>query len=419
MSNGIRNETAACGGAGGFAGVPLQGAEPRRIDPADIERDLATVRRPLKEASTLPGRYYHDPAIHQEELRRIFSSMWLCVGRDEDVARPGDYLVRDIGEESVFITRDAKGDVRAFHNVCRHRGSRLLTEPCGKGLGTIQCPYHAWTYDLDGSLRGAPHMDEVQNFDRKDFSLNRVRLERWDGFLFINLDAGAEGLQEFLGEMATKFGRYRMGALRRGKRIVYNVASNWKMLAENYSECYHCFLIHPELNRVSHYMSGETDLVNQATVGGWMDLREDEFNTMTISGKTQRPPLPGIDPEDHRRIHYYIVYPNLLLSLHPDYVMTHTVWPDGPGRSQIVNEFLFDAKEVERPEFDPSDAVDFWDLTNKQDWRACELAFEGTRTKGYDRGRLSPLEWMVHIFDNFVADRLTGRAPVRQAVRAR
>ena len=315
--------------------------------------------------------------------------------------------------------RDAKGQANAFYNVCRHRGSRLLTEVSGQGLTSIQCPYHAWTYDLDGALRGAPHMEEARNFDKQAFSLNRVRLERWEGFLFVNLDPKAEPLAEFLGEMATKFARYRMAGLRRGKRVVYSVASNWKMLAENYSECYHCFLIHPELNRVSHYLSGEMELTNQATVGGWMELREDEFNSMTLSGTTRRPPLEGITQEDQRRIHYYIIYPNLLLSLHPDYVMTHTVWPDGPGRSQIVNEFLFDAREVERPGFDPSDAVDFWDLTNKQDWRACELAFAGTASGGYERGRLSSLEWMVHIFDNFVADRLTGRVSVRASLPGR
>jgi phenylpropionate dioxygenase-like ring-hydroxylating dioxygenase large terminal subunit len=410
MRNGWQDDRAMAGGGkvGYVGGAPQQSAEHPRADLDALERDLASVRRPLEEATTLPGRLYHDPAIYEQEIRRIFTAMWLCVGREQDVEKPGDYVTRTIGSESVIIIRDARGEAHAFHNVCRHRGSRLLTEPSGCGLSSIQCPYHAWTYDLDGSLRGAPHMEEARNFDRREFSLNPVRLERWDGFLFINLDPQAEPLPKFLGEMGTHFSRYGMGRLRRGKRITYTVNSNWKMLAENYSECYHCFLIHPELNRVSHYLSGEIELENRATVGGWMELREDEFNSMTISGVTRRPPIPGIDPADHRRIHYYIVYPNLLLSLHPDYVMTHTVWPAGPGQSQVINEFLFDPEEVARDTFDPSDAVSFWDLTNKQDWKACELAFEGTKSKGYERGRLSPLEWMVHIFDNFVADRLIG-----------
>ncbi len=338
MSHAWRDDRAVTGGdAPPFAGgAEPPGAGAAGVDLGALERDLATVRLPLEEATTLPGRLYHDPAIYEEELRRIFSTMWLCVGRDEDIPKPGDYLTRSIGSESVIITRDAREEAHAFYNVCRHRGTRLLTEPSGSGLSTIQCPYHAWTYGLDGTLRGAPHMEESAHFDKQNFSLSRVRLERWDGFLFVNLDRDAEPLRDFLGEMAAKFARYRLGDLRRGKRIAYSVASNWKMLAENYAECYHCFLIHPELNRVSHYLSGAKDLSNEATVGGYMELREEDFNSMTLSGKTARPPLPGIDPEDHRRVHYYIVYPNLLLSLHPDYVMTHTIWPDGTGGSEVV-----------------------------------------------------------------------------------
>ena len=384
-------------------------AGPVPLSPAEVERELASIRRPLQVASTLPGRFYHDPAIYAQELQTMFSRMWLCVGRDEDIEKPGDYLTRTVGDESVVVLRDASGSVNAFHNVCRHRGSRLLSEPSGSGLKHVQCPYHAWTYGLDGALKVAPHMEDAREFDKPKFGLNRVRLDRWDGFLFINFSNEGPGLMEFLGDMGTKFARYGMGGLRRGRRIDYTVSTNWKMLAENYSECYHCALIHPELNKVSHYTSGETDLVNQATVGGWMDLRKDEYQTMSLSGKSNRPPFKGISPEDHRRIHYYIVYPNMLLSLHPDYVMTHTIWPSGPGRSDIVCEFLFDKDEVARPDFDPSDAVDFWDLTNRQDWHVCELAFKGTQSGGYTKGRLSSLEWMVHIFDNFVADRLAGK----------
>ncbi len=408
MANAIDSRAPGTDSVRGGAAKPWAAA-PVPLSPAEIERELASVRRPLREASTLPARFYHDPAIYRQELVTMFSKMWLCVGREQDVEKPGDYLTRTVGEESVIVVRDVDGGVHAFHNVCRHRGSRLLSESSGSGLRHLQCPYHAWTYGLDGALRVAPHMEDARDFDRSKFGLNRVRLERWDGFLFINFSNEGPGLMEFLGEMGTKFARYGMGGLRRGKRIDYTVATNWKMLAENYSECYHCALIHPELNRVSHYTSGETDLVNQAAVGGWMDLRKDEYQTMSLTGKSNRPPFKGITADDQRRIHYYIVYPNLLLSLHPDYVMTHTVWPDGPGRSEIICEFLFDADDVARPDFDPSDAADFWDLTNRQDWRVCELTWQGTQSGGYTKGRLSSLEWMVHVFDNFVADRLAGR----------
>ena len=383
--------------------------ESRPFDPREAELDLASVRAPLDEASTLPGRYYHDPSVLREEMRRIFAEMWLCVGREQDLAKPGDFITRSIGRESVLLTRDAAGRAHAFHNVCRHRGSRLLDAPSGAGLLRIQCPYHAWTYDLDGTLKGSPHMDEVKSFDARQFPLHPVRLASWSGFLFVTLSQATPPLLEHLGVMAHYFDRYRMDSLRIGRRVTYQVASNWKILCENYSECYHCFLVHPELNRISHYRSGESDLSNGATVGGYMELREPEFNSMTVSGKTVRRPFPAIDPEDHRRIHYYIVYPNMFLSLHPDYVMTHLLWPLGPGRTEIVCDFLFAAEEVSRPDFEPSDAVDFWDATNRQDWAVCERAQQGTQSSSYDRGRLSSLEWMSHIFDQFIADRLTGK----------
>jgi Rieske 2Fe-2S family protein len=131
---------------------------------------------------------------------------------------------------------------------------------------------------------------------------------------------------------------------------------------------------------------------------------------MTSSGRTARTPFPGILPEDLRRIHYYILYPNLFLSLHPDYVMTHVLWPIDAGRTEIVCEFLFGANQLARSDFDPADAVDFWDETNRQDWKVCERTQLGVQSASYDRGRLSRLEWMTHTFDRFIADRLTGAA---------
>ena len=392
------------------SGRDRRAGEARRdagFDPSDAARELATVRAPLDEATTLPGRYYHDPAILAEEMRRIFSTMWLCVGRVADLARPGDFLTRTIGRESVLVLRDAQSRLQAFYNVCRHRGSRLVDEARGSGLGRILCPYHAWTYDLDGALRAAPHMDEVKGFDRTRHPLRPVRHATWSGFVFVTLDERTPPLERHLGRMADYFRRYPLEALGTGKTVSYTVASNWKILCENYSECYHCALVHPQLNKISHYRSGQSDLVNEATVGGYMELREAEFHTMSLDGRARRRPFPGIEPEDLRRIHYYIVYPNLFLSLHPDYVMTHLLWPLDPGRTEIECAFLFHPDEMARPGFDPSDAVDFWDATNLQDWKVCERTQLGVQSSSYDRGRLSLLEWMTHHFDRFVADRLT------------
>src|SRR5258706_353065 len=243
MANALDSRTLGTDVAGSGAQTFAPAAQPLSLP--DLERELATVRLPLEEATTLPGRLYHDPAIHQRELRDIFSKMWLCVGREEDIEKPGDFLTRTVGRESVIVVRDADGRINAFHNVCRHRGSRLVTEPSGSVLKNFLCPYHAWTYGLDGGLRVAPHMEEARNFDRTQYGLNRVRLERWDGFLFINFSAGGPGLMEHLGEMATKFSRFRMGALRRGKRVSFSVGTNLEEVFRKISGGHSFGPVHP------------------------------------------------------------------------------------------------------------------------------------------------------------------------------
>src|SRR5213078_4129998 len=163
---------------------------------------------------TLPGRYYNAPEIWAEERERIFARRWICVGRSAELAQPGDYAVRTAGGESVIVVRGQDGTVRAFYNVCRHRGTRLCEAERGRLSETIQCPYHAWTYALDGRLIGAPHMHEVQGFDKKAYPLHAVALAEWEGFLFLNLDPAAEPLADAFGPLAGRFTRYNLPALR-------------------------------------------------------------------------------------------------------------------------------------------------------------------------------------------------------------
>jgi Rieske 2Fe-2S family protein len=372
--------------------------------------DVADVRKPVAEAHLLPARVFHDPAVFDFEQDRWFARTWLCVGRDEDVAAPGTYLLARAATESVIILRGRDGVVRAFNNVCRHRGSTLLDDPAdGAGnpgrIVRIQCPYHAWIYDLDGTLKRAPHTDEIEDFVAADQGLFPVRLETWAGFLFINLDPAAESLSSYLADLPAAVAHYPIESLRRGRRIEYDVAANWKVIGENYSECYHCPGVHPQLNRLSPYDRGQNLESSGPWSGGWMELIDDA-DTMSVDGASHgRPALPGIGDENLRRVYYVVLWPNLLLSLHPDYVMTHQVWPVDAERSRVVCDWLFDPATMARPDFDPSDAVDFWDLTNRQDWQVCERQQEGTRSRAYVPGRYSLMEDMVHAFDLMVADR--------------
>ncbi len=366
--------------------------------------DVAPVRRPVERAHLLPPQVFHDPAVFAYEQAAWFARTWVCVGREEDAAEPGVYFVATVAGESVIVVRDRAGALHGFHNVCRHRGSLIVTEPAGT-LVRFQCPYHAWTYGLDGGLLRAAHTERLVDFEPDEQSLHAVALETWQGFVFVALDPRGEGLGDHLADLPGHIDRWQMADLRRARRIEYEVGANWKVIAENYSECYHCPGVHPQLNKLTPYDRGRNLESNGPWAGGWMELAGDAGTMSTDGGRHGRPSLPGLLPVDDGRIYYFVLWPNLLLSLHPDYVMTHQVWPIDAERSRVVCEWLFEPQTMVRADFDPSDAVDFWDLTNRQDWVVCELQQQGTRSRSYVPGRYTLMEDMVHAFDVMVADR--------------
>ncbi|HZX55724.1 MAG TPA: aromatic ring-hydroxylating dioxygenase subunit alpha, partial [Ilumatobacteraceae bacterium] len=291
--------------------------------------ELAATRRPVNEARLLPPRVFHDPEVFEFE-RDWFARTWLCVGREADFGAPGTYALVDVTGEGLIVVRGTEESLRAFHNVCRHRGSTLVDAPPDGDTGHVvrfQCPYHAWIYDTDGSLRRAPHTQELIGFDAADNELLPVRLQTWAGFVFVNLDPDAGPLAEYLADLPAAVSDYPLARLRRARRIEYDVAANWKVIGENYSECYHCPGVHPQLNRLSPYDRGRNLESDGPWAGGWMEL-VDAAATMSTDGSAHgRPPLVGIGEENLRRVYYFVLWPNLLLSLHPDYVMTHHVWP--------------------------------------------------------------------------------------------
>ncbi|MBI3244399.1 MAG: aromatic ring-hydroxylating dioxygenase subunit alpha [Chloroflexi bacterium] len=337
--------------------------------------------------NTLPGDFYASVTIFRDEMERIFYKRWVCVGRADQIPNPGDFFIQNIGDESLIITRDRSGAPRAFYNVCRHRGTRLCADKQGRFHETIQCPYHAWTYTLDGRLVGAPNMNEIAGFDKRDYPLYSACLETWQGFLFVNLDPEPEPLSLAFAPLEGKFDRWNVASLRLARRINYDVQANWKLLVENYSECYHCPLVHPALAKLSSHLSGANDLVDGPHLGGYMVINE-EHESMTMTGGTRRPPLGEVSGDDLRRVYYYSIFPNTLLSLHPDYVMAHTLWPQSPEHTLITCEWLFDPETMARPDFNPDDAVEFWDMTNRQDWHICEESQIGMRSRVYRPGPL-------------------------------
>jgi len=350
---------------------------------------------------TLPARFYVDPGHFLAERERFFAGRWTCVGREEDVPEPGTSIVVEAVDESLILARGEDGRLRAFFNVCRHRGTRMI-EPGGTCVGRrLQCPYHAWTYDLEGRLVAAPHMEEGPRFSKADYPLKPVALDTWDGHFFVNLGGSAGPLADQLGEIPEKFRPWGMGELRRAHRIVYDVRANWKLILQNYSECLHCPIIHPALQQLSHYLSGENEPATATVLGGWMELR-DGVETLGMGGRSGRRALPGLSDDERRRAYFLVVMPNLLLSLHPDYMLTHRLRPLACDRTEIVCDFSFHPDELARPGFDHGDAVEFWDLTNRQDWHVSELTQLGIGSRGYEPGPYSDREDLLLALDRIV-----------------
>jgi glycine betaine catabolism A len=266
----------------------------------------------------------------------------------------------------------------------------------------IRCPYHAWVYELDGSLRGAPSFAAVEGFDRAEFPLIPAGVAEWRGWIFVDAGAEAGPFGERVGNLDQVMGPYEPERLRVAARHDYEVEANWKLLSENYHECYHCSSIHPELCRVTPIDSGVDLRPEGAWAGGTMELM-DHAATMSLSGESRGVPLRGLDERQRREVIYAQLFPNLLISAHPDYVLTHRLEPLSPRRTRVTCQWLFPPEAFDLEGFDPSYAVEFWDLTNRQDWAACESVQRGLASPHFRPGPLAPNEDAVHQWVRLVA----------------
>ncbi len=347
---------------------------------------------------TLDARWYRSPDVFELEGEHVFSHEWICVGRLEKLSRPGDFFVAEVARESLIVVKDQHGDVRAFYNVCRHRGTRICEAQSGHFSGSIQCPYHAWTYGLDGALKVARNMTDVEGFSTADFPLHEARVGVWEGFIFVCLSEWTADFEEAFAPLIGRFRRWHIGELRTARTIHYDIHANWKLIFQNYSECYHCPLVHPQLDKLSPSDSGRNDLCEGQFLGGYSELRN-HGASLTTTGATARPPVGEVDGADIDRVYYYTIFPSMLLSLHPDYVMVHYAKPVAPDRTLVDCAWLFDPQTMSRSDFDPSDAVEFWDLTNRQDWHVNELTQKGIESRAYTPGLYANAEGLLAAFD--------------------
>jgi Rieske 2Fe-2S family protein len=373
---------------------------------------------------TLPSSWYLDDAIYQLEREHIFMREWLCVAREEQVPGAGDHKVLDVYGESILLVRNTENQLKAFYNVCRHRGARLCPAensevsdqhdrlPLKGGVVNGQriiCPYHAWSYDLNGKLLRAPHMTQEMGFDSDQVHLHKVACETWGGFVFLNLTPqSASSFADHIANSVARFERYSLSELRIAKTIRYQVNANWKVLCENYNECYHCGPVHPELCRIvpAFRDAGGADLDWEKGVP-----HKDGANTFTFSGTSDRRGFPGLNQYEDENHHGDLLYPNLFLSLARDHAVAFILHAKNANTTVIDCHFLFEEYEMIKQSFDPSDAIDFWHLVNRQDWSICERVQQGMGARVHDYGVFSPMEdWNLDI-RKYVIDHIGAHAP--------
>src|SRR6202167_5207649 len=368
--------------------------------------------------SSLPGPSYTSEREFAREREAVLFADWFCVGREESVAEPGDYLAADVAGESILVVRTPDG-LAGHYNLCRRRGSRLVPvagaqpaaspQPSGCVGGTIRCPYHGWTYGLDGILRAAPFLPELRRY-RSRLSLHPVAVATWGGFVFARLAPAGAPLEAQLNGTDARLAAYPLAELRTGARLRYDVAANWKVILENYNECYHCGPVHPELcELVPAFRRGGGDLNWEAGIP-----HRSGATTFTSTGTTRRAPFPGLSEAERTRHFGELVLPNLMLSLSADHVAplaAFTLWPPSAGQTTVLCDFLFHPAELARPDFNPSDAAGFWDLVNRQDWSICEQVQDGMGSRRFSVGYLAPMEQPSADIGRYVAARLDMSAP--------
>ncbi len=357
----------------------------------------------------LPASWYHDDAHFARELRAIWAREWLCVGRVSDWPGAGSWQRFALGDQQLIVVCDAQGRLRGFHNTCRHRGSALCTADEGRfPAGRIVCPYHAWSYALDGELLTAPMAGEGAGFRKSDFPLYPIGVSSWRGFVFLQLEAARGAAGPAGGD---RLAAWPLEDLALAHRETHEVACNWKVFWENYSECYHCPGVHPELCRlVPLYAEGLTRPEH---------LREDHplrcepvglrpgAVTWSVDGRTPLPEFPSLGPAERAAGMTFAEFlPGMFMIAHVDHVRSVRVWPLGPERTRLTVDWLLAPEALAAPGLDIGRLVAFAGQVVREDARICEINQAGLRSRAHAHGVLLPFEEDVAAFDDWVRARL-------------
>jgi glycine betaine catabolism A len=366
--------------------------------------------RPASLRETLSGRYYTDPTIFAAEQALIFETGWSCAVLAADIPTAGTFETVQVGRESVIVSRGRDGAVNAYLNVCRHRGARLCTEEKGAVRRSFQCPYHAWTYGLDGKLITAPNLGDMPDVDRVEYGLNRVAVREWLGYVWLCLADEPPSFDDtVVADVAARLGSpdaivgYQVADLKLGRRIEYDVAANWKQIVENFMECYHCATIHPELTEVlPEFADG---LAAQYFVGHGAEFGEDVAG-FTVDGSAGLDRIPGVAEDQDRRYYAITVRPQVFINLVPDHVVFHRMFPLSPTRTLVRCDWLY-LPEVVDSGADIERSVELFHRVNQQDFDACERCQVAMDSRAYARGGvLVPSEHHIGEFHDWVQKKI-------------
>jgi choline monooxygenase len=330
---------------------------------------------PLERASTIPGPWYVDPRIAELERQTVFSKTWQLIGRIDQLQNPGQFLRATVAGEPIVAVRGADGQLRAFYNVCRHHAAAVVTEPCGIAQ-ILHCPYHGWNYGLDGSLKGMPEFDGVENFDRKDNGLVPVHVDTWENFVFINLDPNAASLRNFLAGLVRRMEPLGVSNLHYFDRRVYNIACNWKVFVDNYLDGgYHVPHLHKGLNSVLDYKKYTIENEDRYCLQSSPMVESDED---AATGATRK----------GDRAWYFWQYPNFMINCYAGYMDTNLVIPVDTDHCTVIFEFFFDDISDARRAYN-TESIVVGDRVQGEDLGICEDVQRGLKSRAYGAGRLS------------------------------
>jgi phenylpropionate dioxygenase-like ring-hydroxylating dioxygenase large terminal subunit len=361
----------------------------------------------LLEAETMPAWCYTSPEFYRREVERIWKKAWNFIGSVDQIPNPGDYFTVTFVGIPVIVLRDGEGELRAFANSCRHRGSELL-----EGSGNcklISCPYHSWTYELNGRLRGAPEMDQTLDFDKAQYGLLPIRLDTWGGFLFVNFDEKAGPLQKFLGGLPEKLAPYRLESMALVRRKTYDMACNWKLFVENAKESYHIATVHKATINKYASVRAAGYWVEEPTGEYVVTFAQHENSMALLAGDAGFPTIESLAGRREANGTYApLLYPSTYLAYTIDCAWYLELHPLGPNRTRLVHGALFPKSRTERADFEQLAANYYkrWDITIEEDIVASDRQQKGVNSPYCQPGRFSYREPLVHTIDNWVLDRV-------------